>query len=199
MTDRDLLKMALEALEHIQRSIGMGTATIHFGSSTWEQSDAAINVLRERLARPEPYDQTALELCDKCGWKAQIPGDVCVMCKWQKQPAAEAEEGCTPADARKLREANHALAQENHELRERLAQPEPEPVAWQCKECGGCHVLCLHGRKDVPLYTEQPRREWQGLPEDEISRLRHLIDPTAGWSYIAFARAINDALREKNT
>lgn len=128
MTDRELMQQALEALEHIQRSIGMGTATIHFGSSTWEQSDATINVLRERLA-----------------------------------------------------------------------QPEPEPVAWQCKECGGCHVLCLHGRKDVPLYTEQPRREWQGLPEDEISRLRHLIDPTAGWSYIAFARAINDALREKNT
>ena len=129
MTDRDLLKMALEALEHIQRSIGMGTATIHFGSSTWEQSDAAINVLRARLARPEPYDQTALELCDKCGWKALIPGDGCLNC----------------------------------------ARMHP------------------------------PRHEWQGLPDDEISRLRHLIDPTAGWSYIAFARAINDALREKNT
>lgn len=65
MTDRQLMQQALEALEHIQRSIGMGTATIHFGSSTWEQSDAVINALRERLAQPDP-DPVA-ELTCVCG------------------------------------------------------------------------------------------------------------------------------------
>jgi hypothetical protein len=28
----------------------------------------------------EPYDQTSLELCDKCGWKAIIPDEGCLVC-----------------------------------------------------------------------------------------------------------------------
>ncbi len=39
--------------------------------------------------RQEHYDQTALELCEECGWKALIPGDGCLVCARQKaQPAA---------------------------------------------------------------------------------------------------------------
>ena len=44
-------------------------------------------------------------------------------------------------------------------LRARLAQPEPEPVAW------------MHDQKvgfNVPLYTAPPQREWQGLTDEEI-------------------------------
>ncbi len=36
--------------------------------------------LRTALAAPEPYDQQALEPCDKCGWKAVIPGEPCLNC-----------------------------------------------------------------------------------------------------------------------
>jgi len=36
--------------------------------------------------QPDPYDQTALELCDQCGWKAVIPGEPCFMCVKQRQP-----------------------------------------------------------------------------------------------------------------
>ena len=32
----------------------------------------------------EQYDQTALELCEECGWKAIIPGDGCLVCARQK-------------------------------------------------------------------------------------------------------------------
>jgi hypothetical protein len=32
----------------------------------------------------EQYDQTALELCEECGWKAVIPGDGCLVCARQK-------------------------------------------------------------------------------------------------------------------
>ena len=34
-------------------------------------------------AEQEPYDQTALELCDVCGWKTLIPGDGCLNCERQ--------------------------------------------------------------------------------------------------------------------
>jgi hypothetical protein len=34
--------------------------------------------------RQEQYDQTALELCEECGWKAIIPGEGCLVCARQK-------------------------------------------------------------------------------------------------------------------
>ncbi len=34
--------------------------------------------------RQEQYDQTSLELCKECGWKAVIPDDGCLVCAWQK-------------------------------------------------------------------------------------------------------------------
>ena len=36
----------------------------------------------------EPYDQTALELCEVCGWKTLIPDDGCLNCE-RAQPAQE--------------------------------------------------------------------------------------------------------------
>jgi hypothetical protein len=50
----EAMKLALEALEHIQRSIGLGTATIHFDSATWHQSDDAITALRRALEQQSP-------------------------------------------------------------------------------------------------------------------------------------------------
>ena len=38
--------------------------------------------------KQEPYDQTALELCDVCGWKTLIPDDGCLNCE-RTQPAQE--------------------------------------------------------------------------------------------------------------
>ena len=56
----------------------------------------------------------------------------------------------------------------------------------------GCHNI-------RPLYTAPLQREWQGMTDDQITRLRHLYDPTAHWSLVAFARAIEAKLKEKNT
>jgi hypothetical protein len=39
-------------------------------------------------AAQEPYDQTALELCNVCGWKTLIPDDGCLNCE-RAQPAQE--------------------------------------------------------------------------------------------------------------
>ena len=45
----------------------------------------------QRPAEPvqEPYDQTALELCNVCGWKTLIPGDCCLNCV-RKHPLGQA-------------------------------------------------------------------------------------------------------------
>ena len=34
--------------------------------------------------RQEQYDQTSLELCNECGWRALIPGEGCLTCARQK-------------------------------------------------------------------------------------------------------------------
>jgi len=48
----------------------------------------------EAQRQAEPYSQTALELCDKCGWKALIPGEGCLSCKREKEqePVTQAEQ-----------------------------------------------------------------------------------------------------------
>lgn len=40
--------------------------------------------LRNAAAQAKQYDQTALELCDKCGWKTLIPDDCCLNCERNK-------------------------------------------------------------------------------------------------------------------
>ena len=42
-------------------------------------------------------------------------------------------------------------------------------------------------------------KEWVGLTDKEIQAERHKVDPTAGWTYDHFARAIEAKLRGKNT
>jgi len=65
----EAIKQALEALE--------------FNQARWQGKDAAITALRAAI---EQYDQTSLELCEECGWRAMIPGDGCLVCARQKAP-----------------------------------------------------------------------------------------------------------------
>ena len=99
-------------------------------------------------------------------------------------------------------------------LRERLAQPVQEPVAWRVRRNDGQYELyfvkaaadrradCFIKRPQVePLYTAPPRREWVGLTDAERGITAAgiwgsvLIAPQ---SYQAFARAIEAKLRAKN-
>lgn len=80
MTDRDLMEQALNEL--LRLAGGM------HGYLSEQQRHPVITALRARLAQPEPYDQTDLMLCDKCGWKAVVPDEGCLNCA-RKQPAAE--------------------------------------------------------------------------------------------------------------
>ena len=48
------------------------------------------------------------------------------------------------------------------------------------------------------LYTTPPRREWQGLTDEEVDGVKHTFDWASPWTLADFARAIEAKLREKN-
>jgi hypothetical protein len=94
----------------------------------------------------------------------------------------------------------HAAAIET--LRTRLAQPEPEPVAWGIANTRPTekHPLMMvmtykpePSSLVVPLYTAPPQREWQGLTTAETKALWNATKkPTE------FAEMLQAKLREKN-
>jgi hypothetical protein len=94
-------------------------------------------------------------------------------------------------------------------LRARLAQPEPEPVAWiyefgtdnadavnEIRWYKNVHLTKPTGmvRNVVPLYTTPPQRDWQGLTDEEIIEVWSDQYKTG----LQLARAIEQALKEKN-
>ena len=86
-------------------------------------------------------------------------------------------------------------------IRARLAQPEPEPVAWRYgamlyqDKLDALEFMRTSGDgyKLEPLYTAPPRKEWQGLTDEEIDEAHETTI-----SFHGFARAIEQALKEKN-
>ncbi len=86
-------------------------------------------------------------------------------------------------------------------FRAALAQPEQEPVAWLDDE--GFSWVNDEFPDDYkavckPLYTTPPKREWQGLTDEEISKIYASTDwnDNEDWDY---ERAIEAKLKEKNT
>ena len=80
-------------------------------------------------------------------------------------------------------------------LRQALAQPEQEPVAWVYN--GILHEFDpseFATSEVTPLYTAPPKREWVGVTYDEVYEFVCTTD-----SYINFAKAIEAKLKEKNT
>jgi len=85
-------------------------------------------------------------------------------------------------------------------LRDELAKPEQEPVAWISDSPTKGNGKQLHFTKAdawkwssniTPLYTAPPRKEWVGLTEDDIFECQLLLGD--------FARAIEARLKELNT
>ena len=81
-------------------------------------------------------------------------------------------------------------------LRARLAQPEPEPVAWMQNDMEH-FSLWPDEWHVVPLYTVPPQREFIVLTDEEIAGTSVECAVTTP-SDIYFARAIEAKLREKN-
>ena len=86
------------------------------------------------------------------------------------------------------------------------AEPAQEPVAWASKrELARIKdfdsTIYANGDFDgaVPLYAQPPRREWQGLTEEDMEDLLPLYsDPSANTEMLEFAAAIEAKLKEKN-
>ena len=92
-------------------------------------------------------------------------------------------------------------------LEKRLAQPEQEPVAWRNAAIRVGEDLCSVGPFGYYDMTAEQWLDWalsvvtvhapsphrKPLTDEEIETYRHMIDWTASWSYINFARAIEAA------
>jgi hypothetical protein len=91
----------------------------------------------------------------------------------------------------------HGWSKQIETLRARLAQPEPEPVAWMNEDASVVYldslVSCKHP-DHTPLYTAPPQREWQGLTDEEAEIL---ID--AHWEdLLMLIELIEAKLKQKN-
>lgn len=94
-------------------------------------------------------------------------------------------------------------------LRARLAQPEPEPVAWMYQQEDTGVTMCAvvqqvgsgfeknnpRWQKIAPLYTAPPQREWQGLTDEERIEVLHSGDKEG---YLEYAKGIEAKLKAKN-
>ena len=85
----------------------------------------------------------------------------------------------------------------------RLAQPEPEPVAWFSKRPNNTLAIKIVGKPTEgdwePLYTAPPQREWVGLTDEEIDKLMPYCHNEFDLNeFRDFAQAIEAKLKEKN-
>jgi hypothetical protein len=89
------------------------------------------------------------------------------------------------------------LRKQEETLRARLAQPEPEPVAWFSKRPDNTLAIKIVGKPTEgdwePLYTAPPHREWQSLTHEE--KMEILTRSITAPSRIDVAEAM---LKEKN-
>ena len=111
-----------------------------------------------------------------------------------KEALAQPEHGWTPeriAGMARLKEAQD----------KKLTEPEQEPVGEIVDAIEGAFKCSFTKMLPVgtKLYTTPPQRK--PLTDEEIETYRYMIDWTAHWSYINFARAIEAAhgIKEKNT
>lgn len=72
-------------------------------------------------------------------------------------------------------------------------------MTYQCGRCGLTRTSGQAMGLAIPQCTcpwefDPPAsKPWVGLTDEQINKLRHMVDWTAGWSYIDFARAIEAA------
>ena len=156
----------------------------------------------------EHYDQTALELCEECGWKAIIPGDGCLVCARQKaKPVAWMYDFMADNRDEVIRDwmtQDYAdIARENgFNVRPLYTAPSAvtqKPVAYADSRIHGwpdCFVMEPDPPHTVPLYTAP--RQWVELTDDEARALvnRATFGDRTNWQALVYM--IDAKLKEKN-
>ena len=79
-------------------------------------------------------------------------------------------------------------------LKQALAQPEQEPVAWKDKTYGNLHNQNFGN--SIPLYTAPPSKPWVSLTDEEIA---YAVGSPIDEVYLNDFRKVEAALRSKNT
>ena len=137
-------------------------------------------------------------------------GERCQKCAGEGVEQPEQEPDCNPhpdAPHGFNRDASHNLGRYVCEC-EGWDPPEQEPVAWLdtfTDEVYSNSELDEEAKKDLaPIYTAPPKREWQGLTDEEIFDLadhygEFKYGDAQGHKRLEFARAIEAKLKEKNT
>jgi hypothetical protein len=162
-----------------------------------------LELLCEGIER-ESYDQTALELCEECGWKALIPGDGCLVCARQKAVAWMYD---FLADNEVIRDwvtqSYDDIKRENgFNVRPLYAAPPAimqKPVAYADSRIHGwpdCFVMEPDPPHTVPLYTAP--QEWVELTDDEARALvnRATFGDRTNWQALVYM--VDAKLKEKN-
>jgi hypothetical protein len=132
----DLRKAAEMALKQLQRD------DVYLGHRSKTRADA-ITALRQALAEPEQYDQTALELCEKCGWKAIIPDEGCLVCARNEQE---------PVMWSIFDGKYHDVFDTKYDVDKIIKFKKGKVVV-------------------KPLYTAPPKKEWVGLTKEEFEQV----------------------------
>jgi hypothetical protein len=94
-----------------------------------------------------------------------------------------------------MSQPDHFMNQAITAIKEALAQPEQEPVAWE-------QFYPDIGKPQIAFNSEvigyvAPQRTWVGLTNEEIDKTLRVYEQDYGW--ISFAKAIEAKLKEKNT
>ena len=79
-------------------------------------------------------------------------------------------------------------------LRQALAQPEQEPVAWLEYDDEGYLFLSGKRKGAFPVFTAPPSKPWQSLTDEELND----VAEESEFGYTNLARAIEAKLKELN-
>jgi len=183
MTEREAMKLALEALEYIHE--GANNQGPHTGIS-WRcvsnKAEPVITALRERLAQPEAPVLTGIDC--SCGRKWRIVNNTLT--------ASEPETVMA-----EYRFQTYAAYKTDGEMKIGVVpEPEQEPFGYFRYDLRlDAWVQNRAGLTGTPFYTSpQPSKPWVGLTDEEIIQIA-LETPIGGTN---FARAIEAKLKEKN-
>jgi hypothetical protein len=160
-----------------------------------------ITLPRAALAQQEPRNQCG-ETCERA--------KLCAVCARELEQRESVRDMLISAAAMAVVAERKGAYQGASWVADAVLAQEQEhaPAAWIHTDSNNSRVRYLEWTKDrtsyrgdwikTPLYTHPPRREWVSLTDEEIGMLYVTWDATPGVSMADFARAIEQALKEKN-